>query len=676
MTFEHSLLSLQGLSLGDAFGASLFFPQAPILIETRKLPEAPWRWTDDTQMALAVVEELRERGWIDQDSFARRLVRGYSADPSRGYGTTTRQTLERIASGEYFRAAARAAFNGGSYSCSASARAAPVGGYFAGSPARAGREALLTAGVTHMHLDGIAGAEAVAAAAAIAADRRPPAGADFLQAVIPFVQDGKVRQGIARAIDIPAEDFSRAVRELGVGLKYLAQDTVPFSLWVAAHHLENLEEALWMAVAGMGMRDTICAIVGGIVALSARQIPEQWLKRREPLPGDLPARLKPGKSQGRKPAPPALKNRATQREGANSGQPGIGEDALTGLPNLLGLLNWVKDFGEGEESAILSLLAIQLPSLRQVNRDHGRTAGDDLLKWCAQNLQARHSGPIFRAGGDQFVVVLKEAGPAQAAAKAHELAQATDFGKGSHHLEKARLALIHFRGPGEITPGCVLAALFMALARGQNSPINEALVEFTAGELQTRGDYPWMMIDLADQMIRLGHTAGETLKLAQTDSVSQLPNMRAAMSALETALAHTRRTGEPVALLLMDGDNLRLYNQISYEAGDEAIRLLGATIQLQLRQTDFLARWRTGDEFLVLLPDTLLERAVYISQRLCGAVERASRAWLLPSTISVGIAVCPQHGQSVRELLHVAERGLEAAKQRGKNRVWVCDPEI
>jgi diguanylate cyclase (GGDEF)-like protein len=140
-------------------------------------------------------------------------------------------------------------------------------------------------------------------------------------------------------------------------------------------------------------------------------------------------------------------------------------------------------------------------------------------------------------------------------------------------------------------------------------------------------------------------------------------------------VAHAWRTGEPLSVLLVDGDNLRQYNQISYEAGDEAILLLGVTLQLQLRQSDFLARWRTGDEFLILLPNTGLERALHIGQRLCAAVERASRAWLLPSTVSVGAAAFPEHGQSVQELLHVAERGLEMAKDQGKNRAAVCQPD-
>lgn len=674
MTFEQSLLSLQGLSLGDAFGASLFFPQALILIETRKLPEAPWCWTDDTQIALAVVDELRERAGIDQDSLARRLVRGYSTDPSRGYGHFLRQTLERISSGEYFRSAARAAPAGGSYSCSAAARAAPVGAFFSDNVERACHEAVLAAGVTHTDSDSFAGAEAVAAAASLAASRQRWAGEEFLLEILQYVRPGKVHQGIETAARIPEKEHSRAVRELGVGLNNSAQDTVPYALWCAAHHLQNLEEALWLAVAGMGMRDTICAITGGVVGLSARHIPAEWLKRREPLPGEL--RSRPRAASGRSISQHRPLSQAVKKDPPMPAQNGVRSDALTGLPNLLGLLDWTDKNAEKGEPLPFSLLALQITSLKDVNRYYGRTAGDELLKWYARILRAELGGQVFRIGGDQFTILLEEINATQAADQARRLSERLSRENFELPLKPVHIALIHFQPPVKISPGKVLGCIFQALSGDYFTLEDGMLLEFDAGALLSSQSFPWMMVDLAEQMIRLGHTADETLKLALTDSVSQLPNMRAAMSALEAAVAHSWKTAEPLAVLLIDGDNLRLYNQISYEAGDEAILMIGATIRMQLRQTDFLARWRTGDEFLVLLPDTPMEHALVISQRLCQAVERASQTWLLPSTISIGVATCPRHGQTVQELLHMAEHGLEAAKQLGKNQVALCEQAI
>ncbi|WP_245957630.1 ADP-ribosylglycohydrolase family protein [Chitinophaga flava] len=65
---------------------------------------------------------------------------------------------------------------------------------------------------------------------------------------------------------------------LGNGAGLTAQDTVPFALWCAAHHLDDFEEAIWTAVSGLGDRDTIAAITGSIVVLYAPEntVPEAW----------------------------------------------------------------------------------------------------------------------------------------------------------------------------------------------------------------------------------------------------------------------------------------------------------------------------------------------------------------------------------------------------------------
>jgi len=69
-------------------------------------------------------------------------------------------------------------------------------------------------------------------------------------------------------------------------MQAIASDTVPFCLWCAARHVNNYQEVIWSAVSVYGDIDTNCAIVGGIVALSAgrESIPREWLKAREPLP--------------------------------------------------------------------------------------------------------------------------------------------------------------------------------------------------------------------------------------------------------------------------------------------------------------------------------------------------------------------------------------------------------
>src|SRR5205814_7483295 len=92
------------------------------------------------------------------------------------------------------------------------------------------------------------------------------AGDALLRAVLTATPTGETADGIARAIELgPRATVDQAVAALGNGSLVTAPDTVPFSLWCAAHGTANFEEALWTTVSGLGDRDTTCAIVGGIV---------------------------------------------------------------------------------------------------------------------------------------------------------------------------------------------------------------------------------------------------------------------------------------------------------------------------------------------------------------------------------------------------------------------------
>lgn len=170
-------------------------------------------------------------------------------------------------------------------------RVAPLGAYFADQPSLIRGEAELTAIVTHTHPDGVAGAVAVAYAAAIACRARedgraiePRAFFDEVTGVTPV---GLVRSGLERAAQLgPETSIAEAVAELGNGSSFLAADTVPFALWSAATSLSDFERALERTASGLGDADTNCAIVGGVVAafVGREGLPRAWLQRREPLP--------------------------------------------------------------------------------------------------------------------------------------------------------------------------------------------------------------------------------------------------------------------------------------------------------------------------------------------------------------------------------------------------------
>jgi diguanylate cyclase (GGDEF)-like protein len=141
---------------------------------------------------------------------------------------------------------------------------------------------------------------------------------------------------------------------------------------------------------------------------------------------------------------------------------------------------------------------------------------------------------------------------------------------------------------------------------------------------------------------------------------------------LDFALTEAMLTQTPLCLCLIDGDDLKKYNNKGYQAGDDVIRKLSQTLTSVLRPNDFLGRWRMGDEFIVVLPSTTREQAVAIAERLRASVELASREWLYPTSISIGIAYFPRHGSGAKELLQAAELALKESKAEGKNRVSVA----
>ena len=284
-------LSLDGLSVGDAFGQQFFY--FPEFIAPRRLPADPWTFTDDTVMALSVCEVIAKHGKIEQDELAREFARRYRDEPDRGYGGTAHGILRELSQGASWRDVAPWVFGGqGSMGNGGAMRVAPLGAWFAGDVERAAREAADSAAVTHAHPEGQAGAIAIAVAAAIAWSLRgepaPVAGPKLLQEAYDWTPDGATREGIARAMGLPrTASIDLAVTTLGSGAELTAPDTVPFTLWCAARHCDDFAEAMWTTVFGLGDRDTTCAIVGGIVALSAEAesgIPGEWLAAREPLP--------------------------------------------------------------------------------------------------------------------------------------------------------------------------------------------------------------------------------------------------------------------------------------------------------------------------------------------------------------------------------------------------------
>jgi diguanylate cyclase (GGDEF)-like protein len=165
--------------------------------------------------------------------------------------------------------------------------------------------------------------------------------------------------------------------------------------------------------------------------------------------------------------------------------------------------------------------------------------------------------------------------------------------------------------------------------------------------------------------------------LALTDELTGLHNYRAFQHRMAEELARAARYTAPLAVLLMDLDDLKILNdRRGHEAGSSALIAVGEVIRQELREVDFAARFG-GDEFVVLLPhQTALEAAV-VAERLRARTEAHPWPWPERLTVSIGVAAVESTNiaNDGAALLGAADAALYRSKRRGRNLVEVAGPE-
>lgn len=290
---ERMCQSLAGLGVGDALGEMLSHQSTSAIrqLEDNQLPPGPWFHTDDTEMAISIVSVLKLHGELNQEALARRFARRFERDPDRGYGRMTRIQLRENITGAKWQETAANAFGGqGSMGNGGAMRVAPLGAYFADDLSRCRAAARDSAVVTHTHPEGVAGTIAVAVAAAMAFQLREESHSDyvpkFFSEILKLTPETNVRRRILIASQTPGNvPVSAVAASLGNGSLVTAPDTVPFCLWMAAHHPHNFARAIAGTISAGGDCDTNAAIVGGIIAAGVPRdgILSEWLNAREKI---------------------------------------------------------------------------------------------------------------------------------------------------------------------------------------------------------------------------------------------------------------------------------------------------------------------------------------------------------------------------------------------------------
>ena len=176
-----------------------------------------------------------------------------------------------------------------------------------------------------------------------------------------------------------------------------------------------------------------------------------------------------------------------------------------------------------------------------------------------------------------------------------------------------------------------------------------------------------MHVDLLRRyQARLVMRSAELQEMASRDELTQLYNRRHFYQFLQTQLATTRASKEPLALLMLDVDGLKAINdEYGHRVGDAILANLGKVIAKHIRSRDVAARLG-GDEFGVVMPDTDKRGAFSLAQRLWEELERTpmfeedSRRVMV--SVSIGVSGFPWGGEDVDEMMHWADADMYANK--------------
>jgi diguanylate cyclase (GGDEF)-like protein len=190
------------------------------------------------------------------------------------------------------------------------------------------------------------------------------------------------------------------------------------------------------------------------------------------------------------------------------------------------------------------------------------------------------------------------------------------------------------------------------------------------------GDYPGlvalMLLPLALAYRALAIPA--LVEATRIEPKTGLYNLRHFQAALGQELGRAGRFDRPLALLMVDVDHLREINTAhGHVAGDRALVGVAEALKTATREYDVAARFG-GDEFCVLLPETDLDGALVVAERVRALVEETTREAEVHVTVSIGAVAHRGTGVSAEELIAVADRAAYQAKASGRNAIAAAPP--
>jgi diguanylate cyclase (GGDEF)-like protein len=181
------------------------------------------------------------------------------------------------------------------------------------------------------------------------------------------------------------------------------------------------------------------------------------------------------------------------------------------------------------------------------------------------------------------------------------------------------------------------------------------------------------MIEMASMAIASLNLRSRLEQQSVRDGLTGLFNRNFMEIALDRELRRALRQQTPVALLMMDVDHFKRFNDnFGHEAGDSVLRQVAEILTHSMRGEDIICRYG-GEEFVAILPELSFEAALERAQHLRRVISETRPHFRSDGhhgiTVSIGVAMYPQHSDSAETLLRAADRALYEAKHQGRNRV-------
>lgn len=222
-------------------------------------------------------------------------------------------------------------------------------------------------------------------------------------------------------------------------------------------------------------------------------------------------------------------------------------------------------------------------------------------------------------------------------------------------------------------------ALGTRVARGGVSELDELAQSFNEMAARLAESERAVRSHQAELERRVHERTRQLQHLAHHDPLTELPNRRELFSHLGRVLPRARHTESGLAVLFIDLDNFKTINDsLGHEFGDRVLREIGRRLCSVASGSDFVGRLG-GDEFTVVLNG--LASTAEMQQRVAALITAFQRPLEVEHRelmigVSIGVALCPDHGEDAESLLRAADSALFRAKELGRNRWCVYSPEL